>query len=63
MQRLYLTALRPQVMLGYLDRPEATLATVDAEGFLWSGDIGRVDADGFFYISDRLKVGEPLESR
>ena len=45
----------PQVMMGYLNNPEATAATVDAEGWLHSGDIGTADADGFFRIVDRLK--------
>ncbi len=45
----------PQVMKGYLNNPEATAATVDAEGWLHSGDVGVVDGDGFFTIVDRLK--------
>ncbi|KAA2251225.1 4-coumarate--CoA ligase family protein [Solihabitans fulvus] len=45
----------PQVMKGYLNRPEETAATLDAEGWLRTGDIGRVDADGWFYIVDRVK--------
>jgi acyl-CoA synthetase (AMP-forming)/AMP-acid ligase II len=45
----------PQVMQGYLGNDEATAATVDAEGWLHSGDIATVDADGFFKIVDRLK--------
>ncbi len=45
----------PQVMRGYLNNDEATAATVDAEGWLHTGDIAVVDDDGFFEIVDRLK--------
>jgi acyl-CoA synthetase (AMP-forming)/AMP-acid ligase II len=45
----------PQVMRGYLNRPDATSATVDPEGWLHTGDIGHADEDGHFYIVDRLK--------
>ena len=45
----------PQVMKGYLNNPEATAATVDADGWLHSGDMATVDEDGYFFIVDRLK--------
>jgi acyl-CoA synthetase (AMP-forming)/AMP-acid ligase II len=45
----------PQVMLGYLNNPEATAATITDDGWLRSGDIGRRDDHGYFFIVDRLK--------
>ncbi|MDQ1176676.1 AMP-binding protein [Microbacterium sp. SORGH_AS_0421] len=45
----------PNVMLGYLNRPDATAETLDDEGFLHTGDIGVHHVDGFFTIVDRLK--------
>jgi len=45
----------PQVMKGYLNNPAATAATIDEDGWLRTGDIGRVDEDGYWYVTDRLK--------
>lgn len=45
----------PQVMKGYLGRPEATDAMVDAEGWLHTGDVGHVDGDGWLFVVDRVK--------
>ncbi|MGW6919737.1 AMP-binding protein [Streptomyces sp. NPDC054950] len=45
----------PNVMAGYLGNAEATAATVDADGFLHTGDLARVDSTGCVYIVDRIK--------
>jgi acyl-CoA synthetase (AMP-forming)/AMP-acid ligase II len=45
----------PQVMKGYLNRADATAATIDAEGWLHTGDIGYADEEGHFFIVDRKK--------
>jgi len=45
----------PQVMKGYLNRPDATADMLDPEGWLHTGDIGYADEDGCFFIVDRLK--------
>ena len=45
----------PQVMKGYWQRPEDTAQAVDADGWLHTGDMARMDEQGFFYIVDRKK--------
>ena len=45
----------PQVMTGYLNNEEATAATIDADGWLHTGDVARIDADGHMFIVDRVK--------
>lgn len=45
----------PQVMKGYWQRPDETAATLDADGWLHTGDMAKMDAQGFFYIVDRKK--------
>ncbi len=45
----------PQIMAGYLHRPDATAAMVDADGWLRTGDLGLVDDDGQVFVVDRLK--------
>jgi acyl-CoA synthetase (AMP-forming)/AMP-acid ligase II len=45
----------PQLMRGYRGRPDATAATIDADGWLHTGDLAAVSSDGIVRITDRLK--------
>jgi len=43
------------IMMGYLNNPEKTAETIDDEGWLHSGDIGKIDNNGYLYVTDRIK--------
>jgi long-chain acyl-CoA synthetase len=45
----------PNVFMGYLNLPEKTAETIDADGWLHTGDVGPMDEDGYFRITDRMK--------
>jgi len=45
----------PNVMLGYLDDPAATAEAIDVEGWLHTGDVGKLDGEGNLTVTDRLK--------
>jgi long-chain acyl-CoA synthetase len=45
----------PNVFMGYLNLPEKTAEAIDAEGWLHTGDVGTVDEEGYFRITDRMK--------
>ena len=45
----------PNVFMGYLNQPQKTAETIDPDGWLHTGDVGTVDGDGYFRITDRMK--------
>jgi acyl-CoA synthetase (AMP-forming)/AMP-acid ligase II len=45
----------PQIMKGYLGRPQETAGMLDPDGWLHTGDLGYIDGDGYVYVVDRVK--------
>jgi acyl-CoA synthetase (AMP-forming)/AMP-acid ligase II len=45
----------PQLMKGYHNKPDATAEAVTADGWFRTGDVGRIDPDGYIFVEDRLK--------
>jgi 4-coumarate--CoA ligase len=45
----------PQAFKAYLNQPDATAQTITADGWVRTGDIGQIDADGYLFITDRLQ--------
>jgi len=43
------------IMMGYLKNEQATKETIDSQGYLHSGDLGKIDKDGFLFITGRIK--------
>ena len=50
-----LLILSPSVMLGYWQEPEETALTIEKDGWLHTGDVAKIDEDGYIYIVDRIK--------